>query len=102
MGLPINGGLTLGENLADVGGLKLSLRALGANTDYHTFFKAYAVLWRKLIREKALRTSILSNPHAPDKLRINAVLAHIPEFFQTYGQQLSPQKIQQLNEFSIW
>ena len=102
MGLPINGGLTLGENLADVGGLKLSLRALGANPDYHTFFKAYAVLWRELIREKALRTSILSNPHAPDKLRINAVLSHIPEFFQTYGQQLSPQKIQQLNEFSIW
>jgi len=102
MGLPINGGLTLGENLADVGGLKLSLRALGPNPDYHTFFKAYAVLWRELIREKALRTSILGNPHAPDKLRINAVLAHVPEFFQTYGQSLSPQKIQQLNEFSIW
>jgi putative endopeptidase len=105
MGHPLNGALTLGENLADIGGLKLSLGALKrlpGRPDYRAFFKAYAILWRELIRPKAVRQSLLENPHSPDGIRINAVLAHIAEFHQTYGRPLSLKAIEQLNEYSIW
>lgn len=105
MGHPLNGALTLGENIADIGGLKLSLGALKllpGRPDYRSFFKAYAILWRELIRPKAVRQSLLENPHSPDGIRINAVLAHIAEFHQTYGHPLSLKAIEQLNEYSIW
>jgi putative endopeptidase len=108
MGMPVNGKLTLGENLADIGGLTLSLRALErANgalkpADYRAFFKAYAVLWRLLITKKAAKKSNLSNPHAPDKFRVNGVVTHMVEFYRAYGHQLNPQQIKKLHSYSIW
>ena len=106
-GQPVNGKLTLGENLADIGGLTLALRALKQSKstpspDLREFFLAYATLWRQLMLPKAAKQSLLTNPHAPDKFRVNAVVSHLPAFHQAYGHALSPAAIRNMSEFSIW
>jgi putative endopeptidase len=105
-GLPVNGALTLGENIADIGGVTLSLRALqasGKSPDYRAFFKAYAIIWRQLINAKAVRLNNRTNPHAPDKYRINAVLSHIPEFQWTFKVKPGDgMYVKQDRHYSIW
>ena len=106
-GMRVNGKLTQGENLADIGGLTLSLRAMESSgkvsrADYQRFFKTYASLWRQLINKEAAKKSILTNPHAPNPLRVNAVVSHIPEFFEAYGVTVPPAKLKEMREFSIW
>lgn len=89
MDLPINGKLTLGENIADIGGMKLALRVLKTYNPsrevYDRFFRAYANVWKMTIRKEYAKSMVVTDPHAPAKLRINAVLSHIPEFYETYG-----------------
>ncbi|KAA8494785.1 Endothelin-converting enzyme 1 [Porphyridium purpureum] len=96
-GKNVNGELTLGENVADIGGIKLALRALrkkypdGVPDDvYKRFFESYALIWRMLIREELALKFLTIDPHSPTRFRINAALAHIDEFVHTASYAATP------------
>jgi len=96
--LHVNGKLTLGENLADLGGLKIAYKAyqrtlkgkpapakIDGFTGDQRFFLSWAQVWRQLQRPEALRTQILTNPHAPGVWRVNGPLSNMPEFAKAFG-----------------
>ncbi len=94
--LHINGNLTLGENIADLGGMIISYNALkkaspddtkkinGLTRDQR-FFINYAIIWRDNTRPEALRMQILSNEHSPAKYRVNGVLQSFPAFYKAFN-----------------
>jgi len=99
-GVHLNGKLTLGENLADLGGLWLAWLAwldkaetahldMSAKTDGYTpdqrFWIAYAQQWCTQTRPEQLRTQAQTDPHAPDEYRTNTVLADLPEFARSFS-----------------
>jgi endothelin-converting enzyme/putative endopeptidase len=99
-GVHLNGKLTLGENLADLGGLWLAWLAwqdkaqaahldMNATTDGYTpeqrFWVAYAQQWCTQTRPEQLRTQAESDPHAPDEYRTNTVLQDLPEFAKSFS-----------------
>lgn len=84
-GQHVQGGLTLGENIADLAGLTVALDAyhrslggkpapvIGGLTGEQRFYLGWAQVWRSKIREPALRQRLLSDPHSPDPLRTATV-----------------------------
>ncbi|MES2659662.1 MAG: M13 family metallopeptidase [Verrucomicrobiota bacterium] len=96
-GLPINGQASLGENLADYGGVLLALEAfkktgefrsgksIGGFTPLQRFFLGYAFAWIYQDREEGLRAKLLSDVHAPPHWRVNVPLSNIPEFQEAFG-----------------
>ncbi len=97
-GLKLKGKLTLGENIADLGGIKLAFRAHRALraralevtvaegfTEDQQFFLGTAQSWCGKLREEEARRRALTDPHAPPKYRINGPLSNLPEFAEAYG-----------------
>ena len=99
-GVHLNGKLTLGENLADLGGLWLAWIAwldkahdahidMTAKTDGYTpdqrFWIAYAQQWCTQTRPERLRTQAQTDPHAPDEYRTNSVLQDLPDFAKSFS-----------------
>jgi endothelin-converting enzyme/putative endopeptidase len=99
-GVHLNGKLTLGENLADLGGLWLAWIAwqdraeaahldMSAKTDGYTpeqrFWIAYAQQWCTQTRPEQLRSQAEGDPHAPDEYRTNTVLSDLPEFARSFS-----------------
>ena len=99
-GVHLNGKLTLGENLADLGGLWLAWLAwldkaeaahldMNAKTDGYTpdqrFWIAYAQQWCTQTRPEQLRSQAEGDPHAPDEYRTNTVLTDLPEFAKSFS-----------------
>jgi putative endopeptidase len=99
----IKGKLTLGENIADLGGLKLSYAAFrraegdtsGASssptanasgfTPAQQFFVGFAQAWCANYRPEALRLLVATNPHSPPKYRVNGPLSNLPEFAAAFA-----------------
>jgi putative endopeptidase len=93
----VNGRLTLGENIGDLGGLSLAYRAyklsLGGKpapvidglTGDQRFFMAWAQVFRSKMREPALRQQLLTDPHSPGQYRINAVVRNFDEWYKAFG-----------------
>ena len=96
-GIPINGQASLGENLADYGGVLLALDAfkkteqfrsgkpIGGFTPLQRFFLGYACAWIYQERSESLRAKLLSDVHAPAKWRVNVPLSNMPEFHEAFG-----------------
>ncbi len=96
-GLHINGKASLGENIADYGGLELGLDAFRKTAEYQKgekvagltpvqrFFLAYGLSWMFQQRDEVLRRSLLSDVHAPAKWRILGPLSNIGEFDEAFG-----------------
>jgi len=92
-GLYVNGNLTLGENIADFGGLTLAYHAWKKTESGSAdpavdreFFLAAPCLWRSNNREDSLRNLVLTDPHSPGKFRVNGVLFNIPEFYEAFPE----------------
>lgn len=92
----VNGQLTMGENIGDVGGLSLAYRAyqlsLGGKpapvidgyTGDQRFFMAWAQVWRSKTREKQLRQYLITDPHSPDHYRVNGVVRNFDEWYKAF------------------
>ncbi len=95
-GLHVNGGLTLGENMADLAGITVSRDAyrislagkpapvLGGFTGEQRFYLGFAQIWRTKYREPALRKQVLSDPHAPGETRVDEV-RNRDDWYQAFG-----------------
>ena len=94
----VNGKLTLGENIGDLGGLKIAYVAMQQSmakkgrqptidgfTPEQRFFLGWAQVWRELQRDEATKAQVNSNVHAPAKWRVNGPLSNMPEFKTAWG-----------------
>ena len=93
----VNGQLTMGENLADLGGLTIAHQAFQKTAQAKTgkpidgftpeqrFFLGYAQIWRSNQRPEALRQQIMTDPHSPGQFRTNGPLQNLPEFHRAFG-----------------
>ena len=93
----VNGSLTQGENIADVGGLKIAYLALEKSlagkprvkidgfTPEQRFFLSFAQAWRDKQLPEAAKVRLTTDPHSPDKYRVIGVLADTPEFRHAFG-----------------
>jgi predicted metalloendopeptidase len=98
-GLNINGRLTLGENIGDLGGLSVSHAAyhrslhgtkapvLAGLTGDQRFFLAWGQVWRTKQREEDLRSQVTSNPHSPAKYRVNGVVRNVDAWYPAFHVQ---------------
>ncbi|MEO9246998.1 M13-type metalloendopeptidase [Citricoccus nitrophenolicus] len=113
----VNGQLTLGENIGDLGGLGIAYRALGIWREEHdagrpgpadgsgagpagdpeaqqaaleqdrAFFASWAECWRQLTRTETAITRITSDPHSPNEFRCNQVVKNLDAFHAAYGTE---------------
>jgi putative endopeptidase len=98
-GFHINGKASLGENLADYGGIVLALDAFKKTDQYlngkeiagltpmQRFFLGYAYSWLVQERDELMRRRLLSDVHAPPKWRVIGPLSNVPEFYEAFGVQ---------------
>lgn len=82
-----DGALTLGENVADLGGMACTLEVMKTleDPDYALFFESYAGLWRDYVRREMVSYYADNDVHAPASLRVNRVVVNFQEFYDTYG-----------------
>jgi putative endopeptidase len=93
----VNGKATLGENIADLGGVVIGLEAFKKTEQYkkgekisgltpvQRFFLGYALSWMMHTRPEALANQILTDVHSPAFLRVNGPMSNIPDFYSAFG-----------------
>lgn len=95
--LSLNGEYTLGENIGDLGGLTIALKAYhaslkgktapvldGFNGDQRVFI-GWGQVWLNKSRDQAVRKQIATDPHSPATFRVNGVVRNIPEFYTAFN-----------------
>jgi putative endopeptidase len=95
-GLRVNGALTMGENIGDLGGVSLALDAYHASlhgqaapvldgfTGDQRFFLGFAQVWRSKQREDAARQQVVSDPHSPDRYRVNGTIRNVAGWYGAF------------------
>ncbi len=114
-GLHVNGELTQGENIADLGGVKLSYTAfrkalagkpegtVDGFTPEQRFFLSFAASWRESERPEALRLLVNSDPHSPERFRVNGPLSNLDEFARAFDvPEGAPMRRPVADRVSIW
>lgn len=109
----VDGKLTLGENLADLGGVKLALLALekelgpgarqaeGDLSPRQQFFLSFAQAWCGSYRDEAMRLLVATNPHSPPQHRVNGPLSNTPEFAEAFSCKAG-QKMVRKDRCEVW
>jgi putative endopeptidase len=96
-GFHVNGELTLGENIADIAGIEIAYKAYSASlngrapavidgmTADQRFYIGYAQSWLGKQRDAATIAQLTSDPHTPEKYRVNGVVVHMPTFYSAFS-----------------
>ena len=114
-GLHVNGELTQGENIADLGGLKLAYSALMHDlegkaaekidgfTPEQLFFLSFASIWRTNQRPEAEKLQVNTDPHSPAKFRVNGPLSNLDEFAAAFDvPEGAPMRRSPADRVTIW
>jgi putative endopeptidase len=92
----VNGKLTLGENIGDLGGLSIAYKAyqislngkkspvIDGMTGDQRFFLGWAHIWARLYREEELRQRLVTDPHSPSEYRCNGTIRNVPQFYTAF------------------
>ena len=95
-GLNVNGEYTLGENIGDLGGISIALKAyhmalegepapeMDGFTGEQRVFIGYGQVWATKYRDEALRNQVQTDPHSPAQFRANGAVRNVPEFYKAF------------------
>jgi predicted metalloendopeptidase len=96
-GQKVNGALTIGENIGDLGGLSIALKAYGLSlkgkpapeidgySGLQRVLIGWAQVWRIKYREAELAKRLATDPHSPGEFRCNGTVRNVPEFYEAFG-----------------
>jgi len=110
----VNGKLTLGENISDVGGTKIAYLALQRSlagkpreaidglTAEQRFFLSFAQIWRARSREENERLQLRTDGHSPPRFRVAGVIANLPEFASAYSCSTGKPLLSESDRANIW
>jgi putative endopeptidase len=113
-GVKVNGKLTLGENISDLGGLKIAYLAMqkalqGAKrepidglTAEQRFFISYAQSWRSSVRPEQERLLLQTDSHSPPRFRVRAPLENMPEFARAFACDPAKALRAEADRVNIW
>lgn len=115
-GYCLNGKLTLGENIADIGGANIAYQALGYGLERNgrpgkidgfepeeRFFLNFARVWRNKIRDELALQFLLSDPHSPGEFRANNTVRNMDAFYTVFGvEQEDKQYLEPDKRVNIW
>jgi len=114
-GLHANGSLTLGENMADHGGLMVAFQAfknataaaplpdIDGFTPEQRFFLAYANVWGQNIRDEEIQKRVKSDPHQLGMWRVNGQMPHIDAWYEAFGiTEADPMFVPKEKRVTIW
>lgn len=111
----VNGALTLGENLADIGGLNIAYEAFKLTaqgkgiqkvdglTPDQRFFLSFAQVWRIKNRDEAMRVRLKTDPHSPEMFRVNGPVYSMEAFYKAFNIQPSAKMyVAPANRVGVW
>lgn len=111
----VNGQLTLGENIGDLGGMSVAYAAyrmslqgkeapvIDGYSGDQRFFLGWGQIWRRLYREPELRKRLLTDPHSPSQYRANGIVSNMDAFYEAFAVKPGePMYIEPEKRVRIW